>query len=98
MHTCDSFETKLHIILVLFQALSLLLSMILRAMVSSRTENYDSDDDYAVVRGGSWQPLINPQAGQSRQTSGSTSMGGKEIQPTTWNTRMKEKVLYFKSW
>lgn len=98
MHTCDSFETKLHIILVLFQALSLLLSMILRAMVSSRTENYDSDDDYAAVRGGSWQPLINPQAGQSRQTSGSTSMGGKGIQPTTWNARMKEKVLYFKSW
>ncbi|XXG67956.1 hypothetical protein AAC387_Pa06g1175 [Persea americana] len=76
---------------IVIQALSLLLSMILRAIVSCRTENYDSDDDYAVVRGGSWQPLINPQAGQSCHTSGSTSMVGKGIQPNTWNTRMKEK-------
>lgn len=79
---------------ITIQGLSLLLSMILRAMVSSRRENYDSDDDdYSVVRGGRWQqPLLNSKGGQ---TSASTSVDDKGVRAETWSTRMREKVSLF---
>lgn len=72
------------------QALSLLLSIILRAMVSSRTEKHDSDDENPV-RGGSWPPLINSQGGQA---SALTSTDSKGIRPHTWSTRMRQKVSF----
>ncbi|KDP26433.1 hypothetical protein JCGZ_17591 [Jatropha curcas] len=61
------------------QALSLLLAMILRAMVSTRREDSECEDDYENGRGRSWEPLLN----QSGQTSGAHS--------DIWSTRMREK-------
>ncbi|XXG77158.1 hypothetical protein AAC387_Pa08g1365 [Persea americana] len=72
---------------IFIQALSLLLSIILRAMVSSRIEKLDSDDENPL-RGESWQPLINSQGGQ---TSALTSTDSKGIRPHTWSTRMRQK-------
>lgn len=65
--------------------------MILRAMVSSRKEDYDSDGE-DPVRGGSSQPLINSHRGQ---TSSSTSTDGNGIRPDAWITRMRQKVFLF---
>ncbi|KAF8392086.1 hypothetical protein HHK36_022427 [Tetracentron sinense] len=62
------------IVVVIIQALSLLLSMILRAMASTREADYDSDNDYAIIRGRTWQPLLNPQL---NHTSGSTAGDSK---------------------
>ncbi|XP_058101354.1 tetraspanin-20-like [Magnolia sinica] len=73
---------------VIIQALSLLLAMILRAMVTTRRENYDSDDDYAIVRGGSKQPLLNS---IGNPNSASTSTENKGINSDTWRMRMREK-------
>ncbi|XP_077252739.1 tetraspanin-20-like [Tasmannia lanceolata] len=73
---------------VIIQALSLLLSMILRAMVPTQKVEYESDDDNAVIRGPIRQPLLNPQGGQA---SSSTSLDSKGIRSDTWSTRMREK-------
>lgn len=77
--------------LILFQALSLLLAMILRAMVSTRKTDYDIEDDYTAA-GRNWEPLLNPQASQ---TSGSSKGDGKGAYLETWSSRMREKVFYF---
>ncbi|XP_068666277.1 tetraspanin-18-like [Aristolochia californica] len=74
--------------LVIIQALSLLLALILRATVATRKADYDSDDDFAVMRGGNRQSLLAPQGGQA---SGSTSTETKGIHSDTWSTRMREK-------
>ncbi|XP_068658038.1 tetraspanin-20-like [Aristolochia californica] len=76
------------IALIIIQALSLLLALILRGTVSTRTTDYDSDDDFAVVSGGNRQPFLTPQGGQP---SGSTSIESKGIHSDTWSTRMREK-------
>ncbi|KAJ6826822.1 tetraspanin-18 [Iris pallida] len=44
---------------IVIQALSLLLSVILRGMVSKMTMDYDSDDEFLVIR----RPLLNPEVG-----------------------------------
>ncbi|GAV63853.1 Tetraspannin domain-containing protein [Cephalotus follicularis] len=69
------------ITVVVIQALSLLVAIILRAMVSSRRNDPDGEDDYANIRGRTWEPLLNPQSGQ---TSGSTHSD-------IWSLRMREK-------
>ena len=77
--------------LILFQALSLLLAMILRAMVSTQKTDYDIEDDYTAA-GRNREPLLNPQASQ---TSGSSKGDGKGAYLETWSSRMREKVFYF---
>ncbi|KAJ4955502.1 hypothetical protein NE237_012285 [Protea cynaroides] len=77
------------ITVVIIQALSLLLTMILRALVSTRRGGDDSsDEDYTIVRGGSGSPRLNP---LSSQTTSSTSAGSKIVHSDIWSTRMREK-------
>ncbi|OVA02236.1 Tetraspanin/Peripherin [Macleaya cordata] len=74
---------------VIIQALSLLLSLLLRALVSTRREDdYESDDDYAVIRGRTWEPLLNPQVSRN---SGSTSTDSKGTHSDIWSNRIREK-------
>lgn len=75
------------ITVVSIQALSLLLAMILRAMVSTRKTDYDIEDDYTAA-GRNREPLLNPQASQ---TSGSSKGDGKGAYLETWSSRMREK-------
>nr|DAD20144.1 TPA_asm: hypothetical protein HUJ06_021607 [Nelumbo nucifera] len=60
----------------------------IQAMVSTRRRDYDSDDDYAIIRGRTRQPLLNPQISQ---TTGSTSVNSKGTHSDIWSTRMREK-------
>ncbi|XP_043721283.1 tetraspanin-18-like isoform X2 [Telopea speciosissima] len=77
------------ITVVIIQALSLLLAMILRVMVATRRgEDDSSDDDYTIIRGGTLAPLLNP---YSIQTRGSTSTDSKTVHSDIWSTRMREK-------
>ncbi|KAF9688471.1 hypothetical protein SADUNF_Sadunf02G0200500 [Salix dunnii] len=66
--------------LVFFQALALLLAMILRAMISTRRNEFD-EDDFEHVRGRTREPLLN-QAGQ-------TFSPGTHVD--IWTSRMREK-------
>ncbi|KAK9993236.1 hypothetical protein SO802_022939 [Lithocarpus litseifolius] len=75
------------IAVVIIQALSLLLSIVLRAMVSTRRTDFDSEDGYDG-RGRKWEPLLNP---QSSQPSGSTKGDGRGTQSDIWSTRIREK-------
>ncbi|KAL5859951.1 hypothetical protein ACOSQ4_001247 [Xanthoceras sorbifolium] len=68
------------ITVVIIQALSLLLAIVLRAMVSTRRTDLDGEDDYEIGRGRR-EPLLNP---QSNQTSGSTHSD-------IWSSRIREK-------
>lgn len=75
----------------LFQALSLLLAIILRAMVStvsSRRVDDDLEDDYNG-RGRTWEPLLNP---QSSQGSGSTRGDERGYHSDIWSSRIRDKV------
>ncbi|KAF3436039.1 hypothetical protein FNV43_RR23131 [Rhamnella rubrinervis] len=72
---------------VIIQALSLLLSIVLRALVSTRRADYDGEDDYdgrARIR----EPLLNPQLSQA---SGSTKGDGRGIHSDVWSSRMRDK-------
>ncbi|XP_028555688.1 tetraspanin-18 isoform X1 [Dendrobium catenatum] len=60
------------------KALSLLLAVLIRAMIPSRSMDYDSDEDYFVIR----RPLLNQQGGH-----GTTSGFHSDI----WSSRMKQK-------
>ncbi|XP_020679343.1 tetraspanin-18 isoform X2 [Dendrobium catenatum] len=64
--------------IVVIQALSLLLAVLIRAMIPSRSMDYDSDEDYFVIR----RPLLNQQGGH-----GTTSGFHSDI----WSSRMKQK-------
>ncbi|XP_058771021.1 tetraspanin-20-like [Vicia villosa] len=68
------------IAVLVVQALSLLVALILRASVSTRREDFDDDEEYDV-RGRSREPLLIPQPGQ---TSGSSHSD-------VWSSRMREK-------
>lgn len=68
------------ITVIIIQALSLLLSMVLRAMVSTRRTDFEGEDDYEIARGRR-EPLLNS---QSNQTSGSTHSD-------IWSSRIREK-------
>ncbi|XP_052211055.1 tetraspanin-18-like [Diospyros lotus] len=72
------------ITVLIIQALSLLIAMILRAMVSTQTVDHDIEGHYDVQRGRSWEPLLNPQV---NQTSGSNKGAHSDI----WSSRMREK-------
>lgn len=63
------------------QALSLLLAIILRALVSTSRSGSEYEDDYENARGRTWEPLLN----QSGQTSGSGAHSD------IWSSRMREK-------
>uniref|UniRef100_A0A803PGD0 Uncharacterized protein n=1 Tax=Cannabis sativa TaxID=3483 RepID=A0A803PGD0_CANSA len=75
------------IVVITVQALSLLLAIILRAMVSTRKADDDLEDDYDV-RGRTREPLLNS---QSRQASGSSKVDGRGSHSDTWSLRMRDK-------
>ncbi|XP_024018428.1 tetraspanin-18 [Morus notabilis] len=78
------------IVVVSIQALSLLLAIILRAMVStvsSQRVDDDLEDDYNG-RGRTWEPLLNP---QSSQGSGSTRGDGRGNHSDIWSSRIRDK-------
>lgn len=80
----------LGVAVVITQALSLLLSLVLRAMVSTRDpDDYESDDDYVAIRGRTFEPLLSRQRSHN---SGSTSTDTKVTHPDIWSNRIREKV------
>ena len=68
------------------QILSLLLAMILRAMVPGKRLDYDSDEDFVVIR----RPLLNPQSGSSFT---SITVDGKGHHSDIWSSQIRQKVL-----
>eukprot|EP00249_Psilotum_nudum_P008593 c21390_g1_i1 orf=303-1268(-) len=77
--------------IVILEGIAILLSLILRALNSSRKEDYDSDDDYVPPRSGVRQPLLNRQGVPGATAS---PAGGSESWPVrtdAWSTRMREK-------
>ncbi|MCL7028419.1 hypothetical protein MKW94_012772 [Papaver nudicaule] len=75
---------------VIIQALTLLLSLVLRAMVSTRDpDDYESDDDYVAVRGRTFEPLLSQQRSHN---SGSTLTDTKGTHSDIWSNRIREKV------
>lgn len=70
------------IAVVAVQLLSLLLAMVLRAMVSTRSSELDEEEDYENPRSRAWDPLLGSQANQ-------TSAGSSKID--NWSSRMREK-------
>lgn len=75
------------------QALSLLLAMILRCMVSTRKADYDVEDEYDA-RSRTREPLLNQ---QSSQASGSTKGDGRGTHSDIWSSRIRDKVFCWKS-
>ncbi|KAK9944913.1 hypothetical protein M0R45_010455 [Rubus argutus] len=69
------------------QALSLLLAMILRGMVSTRKADYDVEDEYDA-RGRTREPLLNQ---QSSQASGSTKGDARGTHSDIWSSRIRDK-------
>ncbi|TVU07497.1 hypothetical protein EJB05_40853, partial [Eragrostis curvula] len=66
------------------QALSLLLAMILRAMLSSRSVDYESDEDFVVIR----RPLLVAQAPQPYLP---TTVDARGFRPDLWSSRIRQK-------
>ncbi|RCV23353.1 hypothetical protein SETIT_4G292000v2 [Setaria italica] len=66
------------------QALSLFLAMILRAMLSARTMDYDSDEDFVVIR----RPLLVAQAPPPYLP---TTVDTRGFRPDLWSSRMRQK-------
>ncbi|KAL6603379.1 hypothetical protein ACP70R_043740 [Stipagrostis hirtigluma subsp. patula] len=66
------------------QALSLLLAMILRAMVSAKNADYDSDEDFVVIR----RPLLVAQAPSPYLP---TTVDTRGFRPDLWSSRMRQK-------
>ncbi|XP_008789494.2 tetraspanin-18 isoform X2 [Phoenix dactylifera] len=71
---------------IVIQALSLLLAVILRATVPARRVDYDSDEDLIV----STRPLLNAQGGPSYPT---TSVDSKGFHSDFWSSQMRQKGL-----
>ncbi|XP_065875398.1 tetraspanin-20-like isoform X2 [Euphorbia lathyris] len=69
------------IAVITIQALSILLAIILRAMVSTQRTDSEFEDDYENGRGRTWEPLLN----QSGQPSGSGTHSD------IWSSRIREK-------
>ncbi|CAN1269981.1 TOM2AH2 [Linum perenne] len=69
------------ITVIVIQALSLLLAMVLRGLVSTPNSDIDGEDDFESGRSRRWEPLL----GQPGQTSGTGN--GSDI----WSSRMREK-------
>nr|CAB3469137.1 unnamed protein product [Digitaria exilis] len=68
------------------QALSLLLAMILRALLSARTMDYDSDEDFVVIR----RPLLVAQAPPPPYLP--TTADTRGFRPDLWSSRMRHKA------
>ncbi|XWS31333.1 hypothetical protein CRYUN_Cryun23aG0067800 [Craigia yunnanensis] len=73
---------------VIIQALSLLVAIILRAMVSARRRDIDNEDDYENIGGRTWEPHLNP---QSSHTSTSAKGDGRGTHSDIWGSRIREK-------
>ncbi|RWW51522.1 hypothetical protein BHE74_00042128 [Ensete ventricosum] len=58
--------------------------MVLRAMIPSRRMEYDSDEDFVVIR----RPLLNPQGGPPYTTN---SIDNKGLPSDIWGSRMRHK-------
>ncbi|XP_076898377.1 tetraspanin-18-like [Bidens hawaiensis] len=73
---------------VVIQAVCMLLAVVLRAMVNlqMRLDEEDDIEEYGVVRGKPWEPLLNPHAAQ---TSVSVSVNGKSFPSDAWSSREK---------
>jgi len=67
------------------QALSLFVAMILRAMLSARTTDCDSDEDFVVIR----RPLLLAQAPPPYLP---TTVDTRGFRPDLWSSRMRHKV------
>ncbi|GMI85725.1 hypothetical protein like AT2G20230 [Hibiscus trionum] len=72
---------------LIIQALSLLVALILRSMVSVR-RNIDDEDDYENIRGRTREPLLNA---QSSHTSTSIKGDDRGTHPDFWSSRIREK-------
>ncbi|KAF1880006.1 hypothetical protein Lal_00022133 [Lupinus albus] len=75
------------IVVLVIQALSLLLALILRATVSTSRSEFDYEDEY-VVQGRIWEPLLNP---QSDQPDGSSKVDSRANYSDIWSSRIREK-------
>lgn len=75
------------IVVLVVQALSLLVALILRATVSTRRADFDDEEEYDV-RGRSREPLLNHQSGQ---TSGPSKGDIRGNLSDVWSSRMREK-------
>lgn len=69
--------------LLLFQLLSLLLAMVLRAMVSPKRPELGDEEDFENPRSRAWDPLLGSQANQA-------SAGPSKSE--NWSSRIREKV------
>lgn len=66
------------------QALSLFLAMVLRAMVSTTNVDYDSDEDFVVIR----RPLLLAQGAPAYLPTTTDATG---VHPDLWSSRMRQK-------
>ncbi|KAD3068530.1 hypothetical protein E3N88_36410 [Mikania micrantha] len=71
------------IAVIIVQASSLLLGLVLRAMVNSQMK-LDEDD----TEEDPWEPLVNPHLAQ---TSVSVNVNGKSFHSDAWSSRMRER-------
>ncbi|XP_020113263.1 tetraspanin-18-like [Ananas comosus] len=69
---------------IFIQVFSLFLAMILRAMVPLRRIDYDSDEDFIVIR----RPLLIAQAAPTYPTGSVESRG---LHSDSWSSRMRQK-------
>lgn len=76
------------IAVVVIQALSLLLSFVLRALASPRRADYDGLDDYDNVEGRTREPLLNH---KSSTTSGSAKSDARGGHTGIWSSLVREK-------
>ncbi|XP_048430218.1 tetraspanin-18 [Pyrus x bretschneideri] len=72
---------------IVIQALSLLLSITLRGMLSTRKPDYDVEDD-SDARARTREPLLNQKLNQA---SGSTKGDGRGSHSDIWSSRIREK-------
>ncbi|KAJ3691564.1 hypothetical protein LUZ61_020728 [Rhynchospora tenuis] len=70
--------------LVAIQGMSVFLALSLKAALPRRRLDYDSDEDFVVIR----RPLLIPQVAQSYSSS---SMDGKGFHSDVWSSRMRQK-------
>ncbi|CAL0316887.1 unnamed protein product [Lupinus luteus] len=75
------------IVVLVIQALSLILALILGGTVSTWLSDFDYEDEY-VVQGRIWDPLLNAQSGQP---TGSSKVDSRAIYSDIFSSRMREK-------
>ncbi|XP_047258748.1 tetraspanin-18 [Capsicum annuum] len=75
------------IVVVVIQAFSLFLAIVLRALVSSPKINHDMEGDYDAI-GRTREPLVDPRLGQ---ISGLAKGDARGCHSDIWSSRMREK-------